>query len=383
VKTLFYIFMTTTLLLARFDAQPIQGCEAYNNMKHSKNTHHVVLDTAKTYTVLKHHKGQNLILVKGEQPSQRWVDDSCFEQNKPQNTETALSMEMELARLEKEMEATLGTDRKKTKVSSSKVHKVKKTAHKKLNMDEELARLENEMHTTFNPNEKKVTVSTQNLLALSWHNAFCETHRYKKECKRGIGSLLRSKSHEEQFVLHGLWPQPRNKVYCNVDKELITADKKKRWRDIPCLALDDDIEKKLAKVMPGFTSDLHKHEWVKHGTCYGTDANTYYAEAISLVEQFNNSSLAAFFKVSRGKRVTLRQIKKIAQKEFGKGASKSISIQCKKGLITEIWLQLGSGSKDLATLLKKGKKNYSRCKSGRIDKAGFTKKTGTKAGFGR
>ena len=47
-------------------------------MKHTTNTHHVILDTSKTYTVLKHHKGQNLILVKGEQPAQRWVDDECF-----------------------------------------------------------------------------------------------------------------------------------------------------------------------------------------------------------------------------------------------------------------------------------------------------------------
>lgn len=370
MKILFYIFVTTTLLLARYEANPSEVCEAFNNMKHTKNTNNMMLDTSKKYTVLKSHKGQKLILIKGANPSQRWVDGDCFKKSKTQNNETMSSMENELTRLEKEMALTLGTDKKKKTKTP-------------LNMEEELARLEKKMHSDFNPTQKKSTVSKQNLLALSWHNAFCETHRYKKECKRGIGSLLRSKSHEEQFVLHGLWPQPRKKVYCNVDKELIHADKKRRWRDIPCLALDDDIEKKLAKVMPGFASDLHKHEWVKHGTCYGTDANTYYAEAISLVEQFNNSSLAAFFKASRGKRVTLTQIKKIAQKEFGKGASKSIAIQCKKGLITEIWLQLGSGSKDLATLLKKGKKNYSRCKSGLIDKAGFTKETGTRVGFGR
>ncbi|MDQ7084316.1 MAG: hypothetical protein Q9M36_05020 [Sulfurovum sp.] len=30
----------------------------------------------------------------------------------------------------------------------------------------------------------KAQISSENLLALSWQNAFCETHRYKKECKR-------------------------------------------------------------------------------------------------------------------------------------------------------------------------------------------------------
>ncbi|MCF6244658.1 MAG: hypothetical protein L3J43_06440 [Sulfurovum sp.] len=341
MKTLFYIFLTTTLLLARFDATPSKTCEAFNNMKHSKNTNHIVLNTSRKYTVLKSHKGQKLILIKGVNPAQRWVDEDCFSGKKKEAGESMESMQIELARLEKEMGKTL------------------------------------------RKSEKTVHVSKQNLLALSWHNAFCETHRYKKECKRGITSLFGSRSHEEQFVLHGLWPQPRNNVYCNVSKKNISLDKRKRWRDLPSLGLDSDTKEKLSKAMPGFASALHKHEWIKHGTCYGTDANIYYTKAVSLLEQFNNSSVAAFFKISKGKRVTLTQIKKIAQKEFGKGAAKSIAIQCKGGLITELWLQLGDGSENLATLLKKGKKLYSRCKSGRIDKAGFTKETGTKAGFGR
>jgi ribonuclease T2 len=373
VKTLFYILVTTTYLLARFDAQPSKGCEAYNNMKHTKNTHHIVLDTKKSYTVLKHHKGQNLILVKGENPSQRWVDENCFDRPKSEesskdSTENMQSMEAELARLEKDMETTLSPKAKKRKSLRNNVSKKDKVS---LSMEDELASLEKELQKTLYPNKKQVTASKQNLLALSWHNAFCETHRYKKECKRGFGSLLRSKSHEEQFVLHGLWPQPRNKIYCNVSNKNKALDKKRRWSDLPSLKLDEEFKIKLSIVMPGFTSYLHRHEWIKHGTCYGTDANTYYGNAMSLVEQFNKSSLASFFKVSKGKRVTLTQIKKIVQKEFGRGASKSIALQCKGGLITEVWLQLGSGADDLATLLKRGKKLYSRCKSGHIDKAGF------------
>ena len=366
MKTLFYILVTTTYLLARFDSQPSKVCEAYNNMKHTKNTHHVVLDVKKSYTVLKHHKGQNLILVKGENPSQRWVDESCFDTHTAQ--ESMESMEAELARLEKEMVTTIGSNVHKPKSARPNVPKKAKVA---LSMDEELASLEKDLQKTLHPHQKQVTVSKQNLLALSWHNAFCETHRYKKECKRGFGSLLRSKKHDETFVLHGLWPQPRNKAYCNVSRKNKILDKKRRWDKLPSLDLDEDLKIKLSIFMPGFASYLHRHEWLKHGTCYGTDASTYYENAISLVEQFNNSSLAAFFKISRGKRVTLTQIKKIAQKEFGRGASKGIALQCKGGLITEVWLQLGSGSDDLGTLLKKGKKQYSRCKSGRIDKAGF------------
>jgi ribonuclease T2 len=218
---------------------------------------------------------------------------------------------------------------------------------------------------------KKTTSSKQNLLALSWHNAFCETHRYKKECKRGLSDLLKRKMSDTQFVLHGLWPQPRNNVYCNVERDFIEADKRKRWRDLPCLALDDDVEKELEKIMPGFSSELHKHEWVKHGTCYGTDANTYYRDAINLVKQINTSALGKFFTQNIGKRITLREVQTLADKSFGRGTGSRVTLQCNRGMVTELWLNLGSGSKDLATLLKRGKPKKSRCKGGYIDKAGY------------
>jgi ribonuclease T2 len=376
VKTLLYIFFATTLLFARYEAKPSKECEAFNNMKHTKNSHNVILDREKKYTVLRSHKGQKLIMVKGENPSQRWVDESCFEKEQAIEHESMEEMEAELARLEQEMYAELGLDKKNT-------HQTREKRSKSImSMQKELASLENKMNKRLKVDNKRSYVSKQNILALSWHNAFCEMHRYKKECKRGIGSLLGLRDNESQFVLHGLWPQPRNNIYCNVDKKTIALDKKKRWRDLPSLELDKELEKELSIAMPGYTSSLHLHEWIKHGTCYGLDANSYYSRAISLLKQFNRSSLAAFFKVKQGERVTLRQIKKIAQKEFGKGAAKSIAIQCKKGLITEVWLQLGSGSDELATLLKKGKKLYSRCKSGRIDETGFSKKT-LKGSFGR
>lgn len=197
---------------------------------------------------------------------------------------------------------------------------------------------------------------------------FCETHRYKKECKRSVDSLIRSKAHEKSFVLHGLWPQPRNNVYCDVDKELMYADKAKRWRDLPCLVLDEEVENKLEKVMPGFASELHKHEWVKHGTCYGTDANTYYKDAIDLVEQVKDSVLGKFFSKNIGKNITLRQVQNLADKSFGKGAGKRVELRCKGGLVTELWLHLGSDSDDLSTLLQRGKVTRSRCRTGRIDK---------------
>jgi len=357
MRLLLLLWIFTLSLMANMDIYPKKECGLFNNLKHTKNRGHEVLKLDRPYEMLKHHKGQYLVKVENATPAQRWVADDCLSLRPLRGTPIYEAMHNNAAK-----------------------PAVKKT----VNIEDELNKADENMAKKPQKHFKKKSISSnQNLLALSWHNAFCETHRYKKECKRGLSDLLKRKPRDTQFVLHGLWPQPRNNVYCNVERDFIDADKRKRWRDLPCLALDDDVEKELEKIMPGFSSELHKHEWVKHGTCYGTDANTYYGDAVKLVKQVNNSALGKFFTQNIGKKITLKQVQILADKSFGRGAGSRITLQCNRGLVTELWLNLGSGSNDLATLLKKGKPKKSRCKSGFIDKAGFTKETGAKAGFGR
>ncbi|MBN2248856.1 MAG: hypothetical protein JW682_00780, partial [Campylobacterales bacterium] len=66
-------------LFAGEERYPVESCPAYNNLKHTKNTHNVTLDTQSAYSILRKHKGQYLIIVKGENPAQRWVDERCFD----------------------------------------------------------------------------------------------------------------------------------------------------------------------------------------------------------------------------------------------------------------------------------------------------------------
>jgi len=346
----FMRFLLLSLLLtymasANMEIYPKKECELFNNLKHSKNRGHEVLKMDRAYEMLKHHKAQYLVKVDGATPAQRWVDDNCLSLRPLRGTPIYEAMHNSAT---------------------------KPTVQKTVNIEDELSKADENMAKTPQKKfEKSMPTSKQNLLALSWHNAFCETHRYKKECKRNAGSLFRSKKRETAFVLHGLWPQPRNKFYCNVNHALVEADKRKHWRDMPSLGLDDAVKKELAEIMPGFASNLHKHEWVKHGTCYGTEANRYFSDAISLVKQVNVSALGTLFKQKIGKYISLKEVRALANKTFGQGAGKRVVLQCKNGLITELWLQLGTGSDDLATLLKRGKPIYSRCKGGRVDKAGY------------
>jgi len=288
-------------------------CPAFNNMKHTQNSNEIELEIGKKYRVLQKNKGQVLILLEGQRVAQRWVKESC-----------------------------LSDEDKKTTSTLETVTEPKKTQSAK-------------------------NISKQNLLALSWQNAFCQTHQYKKECKS-----MNSKSFGAfEFVLHGLWPQPRNNAYCNVSKKQVGMDKNKQWYRLDQLELDNETRSNLSKLMPGYASYLHRHEWIKHGTCYGTTADEYYDDSMALQTQVNESKVRQYFKQNIGRIVYLKEIHKVFDKAFGAGAGEHVTMQCKKGLITELWLHLGHGSNDLKELFKGGERPKSRCHKGRVDAVGF------------
>lgn len=288
-----------------------KSCEAFNNMKHTLNTNSIKLKIGKKYRVLQENKGQILILIEGERIAQRWVEKECLVTSKRE-----------------------GKKELKVANNSQNIHK---------------------------------STSKQNLLALSWQNAFCQTHQYKKECKnmssKDFGAF--------EFVLHGLWPQPRNNQYCNVDKKQIGMDKNKQWNRLNRLELSSNVRSELSKFMPGYSSNLHKHEWIKHGTCYGTNASDYYADAINLLKQVNKSKVQSFFKQNIGKIVKIDEIRRVFDSEFGAGAGKHVTMNCRRGLVTELWLHLGNEGKNLSELFKKGEKPSRTCYKGRIDAVGF------------
>ena len=334
-KIVLFLFLSA-FAFGRFEAKPVEACEAFNNMKHTKNTHNVHLDTSIKYRILSSKKGQKLVLVKGVQPAQRWVDGSCFFKNRTNLKQPSLAQKRTL-----EMKSEL----KKASINMSQNRVTKKASQK--------------------------STSRQNLLALSWQNAFCESHRYKKECKTSFLNLVKKPYGHTRFVLHGLWPQPRNNQYCGVPNKVTAMDKHKQWHTLPPMGLTSTTKTALKEVMPGFTSNLHKHEWIKHGTCYGTDANSYYLDAVSLVKQFNDSTVGKYFSRNIGRVVKLKDVRKMFESSFGRGTGDKVEFKCKNGLIGELWLHLGSGEANLATLLKSGKRTRSRCQSGRIDRAGF------------
>ncbi len=313
-KLLLLLLLSTLYLSARFTAAPVMECEAYNNMKHTKNSHHVVLHPNQKYTVLKKHKGQFLVLLKDESIAQRWVDGNCFSKKK---------------RVTKETNKSEHTKKYQKPILSNK------------------------------------TAKKQSLLVLSWHNAFCETHRKKTECRNP------KKSDKGQLVLHGLWPQPRNNVYCGVPQKLIAKDKHHQWKALPNIDIEESTLALMDSYMPGYVSRLHKHEWIKHGTCYGESADRYYHDALTLASEVDHSAVGKLLRNNVGKKVTLGQIRGAFDREFGAGAGQRVELKCQGGLITELWIHIGDKGDSLRELIAKGSTTKSRCHKGKVDRTGY------------
>ena len=297
---IFLLLISLSSLWAKNMAEAITSCNAYNNMKHSKNRDNLKIEVGKSYFILEKRDKQFYIQTEYKNVPNRWVDKNCF------------------------------------KISTTKKNNSKST-------------------------------NTQQLLALSWQNAFCETHRNKRECKKNAPKRYT----DTAFGLHGLWPQPRSNIYCGVSAKDKKFDKNHQWNRLPKLNLSPSTIKELKEVMAGYDSNLHRHEWIKHGTCSNLSADEYYKKAISLTKSINNSQVGQLFKKNIGKVIKLKDIQFKMNRSFGIGSGKRLELRCRGGLITELWIHIGGNSNKFEELLKSGIIVSSRCKQGKVDRVGF------------
>ncbi|CAN7664361.1 ribonuclease [Rhizobium sp. LjRoot30] len=214
---------------------------------------------------------------------------------------------------------------------------------------------------------------TQLILAASWQPGFCERRRKKPEC----ASQTADRFDASRFSLHGLWKI--RKSYCDVSAELQAADKKRDWKDLPAVTLSPDTAASLSQKMPGVQSGLDRHEWVKHGSCSGVDAETYFRTSLLLLEQLNTSAVGKLFGDNIGKPLTEVQIKKAFEDSFGEGAGDRVKMRCNKDgdrrIITELTIGLNgtvsTENASLAAMIAGAGTTKFDCPEGIVDAAGF------------
>lgn len=220
--------------------------------------------------------------------------------------------------------------------------------------------------------------SEENLLALSWQPAFCETKPGKKECIQLNNGLLPVT--ETQLSIHGLWPQPRGNVYCGVPRALVDLDDAGRWSELAELPLDMETREALDVAMPGTASFLQRHEWIKHGTCFLGEggADEYYDDTLLVTETINNSIVGAFLSDHVGAEVSTEEIRARFDEAFGQGSGDRVQFHCvgdgSRILIQEIKINLRGlirPETPLNELLQAADEVSIGCPRGVIDPAGL------------
>ncbi len=213
------------------------------------------------------------------------------------------------------------------------------------------------------------------LLAVSWQPAFCEQRFDRPEC----ASQTQTRYDASHFSLHGLWPGPRSRTYCNISKEFVAIDKKGRWGKLPDLRLDPSLLSKLSQVMPGTRSFLQRHEWIKHGSCHEKGStNGYFRDSLRLMNELNSSAVQQLFAANIGKFLRSDKIQSAFDETFGAGAGDRIKIKCSRDgnrqLIREITIGLyGKFEEDVSMkqLIQNARPTATGCKGGIVDRAGL------------
>jgi ribonuclease T2 len=206
------------------------------------------------------------------------------------------------------------------------------------------------------------------VLALSWDPAFCEKMKSKTECKTATVASYEA-SH---LSLHGLWPQPRRNVFCGVDRATAALDDQHQWEQLPEPPLTPETKTALDKVMPGTQSVLHRHEWIKHGTCYpGGNAEQYFRDAVRLANAVNASVVQVFMAANIGKTIRTSELRAKFDEAYGKDAGNRVRVSCSPdGMISELTIGLKgdiSSGTDLRTLIAASDPTDPGCPAGLID----------------
>jgi len=291
-----------------------QTCPAFQSFRKSSNPGDVQVEPNKTYEVIAKNKPDAThyrIIVEGAQPRERWVSSSCGHVGP--------------------------TDQQSQGAPQSRAATGTRATH---------------------------------VLAMGWEPAFCEQHRDKSEC----GKLTPSSFASTHLSLHGLWPQPRGRQYCNVAPDVRDVDHNHDWNDLPEPEISPDTHRRLAAVMPGVQSNLQRHEWIVHGTCFGGNADEYFARAAGLAEAVNASEVAKLFTGNVGKSLSAEAIRAAFDDAFGPGAGTRVTVSChRRGdnrTITELIINLAGdvkGSAGLATLMHAAQPVQPGCPGGLVE----------------
>ena len=137
---------------------------------------------------------------------------------------------------------------------------------------------------------------------------------------------------------------PRGNIYCGLSEAEEADMRDRRWSRLPAVPLSEDTRRALDRAMPGTQSNLQRHQWMKHGTCYAAEPETYFRHALMLLGELNGSAVRDFFVESIGARITADEVRRRFDAAFGSAAGDRVVLRCRddggRRLITELQIHL-------------------------------------------
>jgi ribonuclease T2 len=122
---------------------------------------------------------------------------------------------------------------------------------------------------------------------------------------------------------------------------------------------------------------LDRHEWTRHGRCYGSSADEYFRDSLALLAELNASSVRTLVASRIGRRLSLAQLRSTVDSAFGAGAGDRVAMDCdrvgNRTLVTGLRLNLTGNitpESGLAELLARARPAGESCSEGIIDPAG-------------
>lgn len=170
-------------------------------------------------------------------------------------------------------------------------------------------------------------------LVLTWAPSFCTAEPENAACESG--EVTRA---GQTLVLHGLWPQPRDRQYCGVPQGFRDHDSV-----LPPVQVSDDVRDHFGATTVNTTSLMH-HEWYAHGTCSGVSPDTYFRDAAALTDEAR-TVLDPVLRDAAGGRLTLAAVRSRVDEAFGAGTGERVGLGCRTGsgegsVIVEVRLSL-------------------------------------------
>ncbi|WP_245233832.1 ribonuclease T(2) [Mycobacterium sp. PS03-16] len=204
-------------------------------------------------------------------------------------------------------------------------------------------------------------------LVLTWAPSFCTVEPGNAACESG-----EAENAGQTLVLHGLWPQPPDRQYCGLPKDL-----RDRESELPPVELSADVRDRLRSTTVD-TAALVPHEWYTHGTCAGVSPDDYFNDAAAMTEEMRKA-LDPVFRDAAGGRLTLAAVRERVDAAFGAGAGERVGLGCRTGagtgaVVVDVRLSLppvvalrdAGGAVSLADALHEGPPMIAQCRHGSL-----------------